>query len=181
MIYNSYIWKNAILKKVEEMNAINLSEEDIDENMLDILEFNIMSSAFYYRKLMDSNKLTDTCDTYNFKVKSFKCIKEPNIMNSHKIDKYYNLDLNKAENIQINSRILAGIIIHSFCFEFLMDENNKVKGFFLNSDKNKDISLYYISFDQYFEFLKKVSRDWATSIELEYDSKNCKYKYNYKK
>ena len=98
MIFDSQIWKRQLKKYRKTILTLNPDNEDD----LDKLEFLIMESAFAIRKLIDSNKLSDFCDNYRFKLIYYN-IKEVNFhidfLNNHHIDKFYDLSKKKRTEL----------------------------------------------------------------------------------
>ncbi len=155
MIYESYFWKNELLKSFQTICKFRYLKR-INEGSCVKVEKSIMLSAYIIRKLKDAEKIPIEFIEEIIRVKRFE-LKEKIIDHSnwHKIDKNYKLD--KHTTIEKEWKYFIDQIIHSFTFIFSYDENNIFDGFYINSDRSKNKELYFISIRDFIYLLLKIS------------------------
>lgn len=81
MVYESYPWKQELLRQKKSIIKYNTHEEYLKPNDLayTMVERGIFYSAFIIRKLIDCNgKMSDAADNYTFRVQAIKPLKEIN-------------------------------------------------------------------------------------------------------
>lgn len=167
MIYDSFFWKEKLNKQLKSAKVL-LSAKNLNEKKLNQLEYFSFTSAFCVRKLIDSNKLSNYCKNYSIKVKQHNCIKMPDFLNRDNIDTLYNI-IDTIES-SINIKGLCNLLIHSYCFIFGYDENDKIESFFVNSDYHKNKNITCVLFIDWIKYLELVISDDICEVSLKRDS-----------
>ena len=155
MISESYFWKKELLKSFQTLAKFRIQKRRNEASFVNS-EKAIMISAYIIRKLTDANKIPINFLNEKIQIKTFLPItRSINRFNCFRVDEVYNLNDYFFEIKDI--RFLLNQLIHSFIFEFAINENNLVNGIFLNSDKNKDKKIYYIEYEWVLTQILKIS------------------------
>ena len=93
--------------------------------------------------------------------------KQIHLLNWDQIDRLY--DLEDSNSVKINIISLCNQFIHSYVFVPELSESNRLKGFFIASDWQKDNSLYYIDVDVVINLFESVGNDYPYQSNYEYD------------
>ena len=177
MIYNSRYWKNKLLvlyqKYTKSLKYINF------ENKEDFVEYYCFESAFIIRKLIDSNKLSNYCDSRAIGVNRYliQDSKNVTIFNRDRVEKLYDFSKYNREDKKV--RDICNSLIHSFCFTVLWDENFRESfKFLVSSDHDKDKYIYEVSFENWDAIVWEVITDDICSTSWEKPEKNYNDKKN---
>ncbi|NMG83155.1 MAG: hypothetical protein GIS02_02985 [Methanosarcinales archaeon] len=161
MIYESFYWKKELydcfrslakfrqLRRITELSCVKIEKA-------------LMIGAYIVRKLNEAEKIPP--DFLKQKVTVSKYKNKKNLidhMNWHRFESNYNLE--KYTKEEKDWRYLINQIIHSFSFSFSYDDNGKLDGFFVNSDRSKDKSLYFVSIENILCLFLKISEGDITS------------------
>ena len=167
MIDDSWIWKNELKKELDEFYRFseNKTTSVSDDYFMLRCEKFFFISAFIIRKLNEANKLSDELNSKDFNCIKYQRIKQDNLidyLNRHHFVKFYNLE--KEEKSSVKLKDFCNYLIHSFVFNPVMEDNYKLCGFFINSDKIKDKFLYYIEYNSFIELINDVINDDITDL-----------------
>jgi hypothetical protein len=188
MIYDSYVWKKTLKKDLKQINIFLLkyySKNDNgsklnDEAFIRLQKFFVFSSIII-RKLVEANKISDEIMTNSVKISIHEKINENEItfFNDYKIDEFYDLDNPKKGTVSIVN--LTNSFIHSFHFMpnydwKVIDENldeddsenlklEKLNGVYFSTDKTKNKTLYYITFEDFEKIINLIIKDNIVSME----------------
>jgi hypothetical protein len=162
MIYESFYWKKElyncfqILTKSRQLKRINeLSYVKIEKAL--------MIGAYIVRKLDEAEKIPPDFLKQKVTISKYECKRDLiDHINWHRVDSNYNLE--KSTKEENDWSYLINQIIHSFSFLFSYDDNGKLDGFFLNSDKSKDKYLYFVSIENILYLFLKISEGKITII-----------------
>ena len=131
MIYVSLPWKNELKRIKKYLESNNLYDKKGIANDTKIFHFekNIFISAFIIRKLIESDKMSDYIDNLSIKVKIYKPNKHIDKLHCNIDEDEY--DWNKIEKKDISIKDIANYLIHSYVFNFsINDKDCKVESFF---------------------------------------------------
>jgi len=163
MIYESYIYKNDLLKIAQRMEK-RLEQKRWSDHSLFLFEKDIFLAFFIIRKLIEAKtKLTQ--EVTNTKVeleKFFPTGKEPTIKNDHKFHELY--DLNKSNKCKRDIYDICGDIIHSYIFAPCFDDKGRICEFYFNSFKHRTKGLFAFKLLQLIEIFKKFGNDHPSSL-----------------
>ena len=161
MISESYYWKKELyncfrslakfrqLKRITELSCVKI-------------EKSLMIGAYIVRKLYEAEKFPPDFLKQKITVSKYECkIDLIDHMNWHRVDSNYNLE--KLIKEEKDWMYFINQIIHSFSFFFFYDDNGKLDGFLLNSDKSKNQYLYFISLESILYLFLKISEGDITS------------------
>jgi hypothetical protein len=188
MIYDSYVWKKTLkndLKKIKTFLLKYCSNDDNgsksnDEAFIRLQKFFVFSSIII-RKLIEANKISDEVMTNSVKISTHEKINENEItfFNDYKIDEFYDLDNPKKGTMSIVN--LTNSFIHSFHFmpdydwkviDESLDEDDyenlkleKLNGVYFSTDKTKDKTLNFITFEDFEKIINLIIKDNIVSME----------------
>ena len=162
MIFESSPWKQQLLRDAGTLKRISkIPLEDGNEDvLLTRLERLIFLGAYSMRKLHESGKLsTDwtktrlSCSRFEFVGKS-----PPTFLDSHKIERFY--DLANPLDVRMPSDEFCDRVVHSFIFSPLVDEEGRVEGFHLTSDRLKKQCLWFIPLAEVIALMVRTGKDY---------------------
>jgi len=144
MIYDSYPWKSELVKirKYLERNYMYDMEGNVNDLKRFYFEKNLFYSAFIIRKLIESDRMSDYIDNMNIKVKAYKPKRHVNRINCFMDNDMYNLE--EYTKITLPIKEITNFLIHSYVFDICINDDLKVKSFFVSSDYDRNKNLYEI-------------------------------------
>ena len=182
MIYESYPWKQDLLRRKNLILKYNTSEY-FDENYdrtYTIIEKAIFYSAFIIRKLIDcGGKLSDEADEYSLTAFAIKPLKQ--IDRLHRWPENDSHDWADQNKLLILGKTLCNSLIHSYLFFIEFNKDNVVESFFVSSDYDKNKILYRVPLYEWIQYINFIASDNITQLETHYSSKHGDYIYMYKK
>jgi len=167
MIWESSIWKEEIQKELDDFYCYLKSEPDIENEYFSLrVEKIFFVSAFIIRKLIESNKISDELLAKQYSAHKYKRITKESLidfLNCHHVDEFY--DLQCPELCTFRIKEICNLLIHSFVFILSLDENLKLIGVFINSDRLKNSWLYELNIEIFFKIISDVTNDDIVSME----------------
>lgn len=164
MIKKTKYWIGDLTENIKFISTcidkeIPFCEEESDELLLE-LEKRIMMSCYIIRKLNESKKIPD--ELYKNEVdlvfypRNKKELSSPDTIH---IEKNHDMKNGKIQNKHFS--YVANQIIHSHYFEICQYFDEKISGFFFNSDRSRKNGVYYVRLDDFFEALTDVAQVYA--------------------
>ena len=152
MIYESYPWKQDLLRRkrlILKYNCANLLSED---SAYTVIEKAVFYSAFIIRKLIDCRvKVSDEVDAYKFTLKGFRPRKNVDVMHRWPDENSHDWE-HETTAYTKSGKEICNWLIHSHIFFFGFDEDGKVESFFVSSDRDKNEMLYCIELKDWIEY-----------------------------
>jgi len=172
MIHESFYWKYELYKYFIILANFRFLKKPIEQSFVRI-EKAILFGGYIIRKLDEAQKIPPDFLTDRINIRKYKC-KTYLIdhRNSHRVDSNYDLD-----NFVLEKRDYSFIInqiIHSFNLVYSFDESDRLDGIYVNSDKTKLASLYYLSLRDILFLFLKISEGDITSATLSREYLNNK-------
>jgi len=162
MIWESCYWKEPLLKYRNYLLRFRCNNTT-GEKTLSGLEKRIFLSFYSIRKLIDADKLSTANVNSSWPVFSYRNVSRVDLMNWHKINVKYDLE---QENLETRSlRWICNQVIHSFVFALGFEDDGKLYGFFISSDKKRNKALYQIRRKQILDILKLIGNDYPEHID----------------
>ncbi|MEA5448296.1 hypothetical protein VB780_06940 [Leptolyngbya sp. CCNP1308] len=173
MIYESRFWKNDLLKQANSLRS-RMLQKRWPEASFARLEQDMMLGFYSIRKLIESKKLSDAVANQSLEALSYEWMGEPvTLINKNKIEKLYNL--NSGHKIQKKLIFFCHQFIHSYIFEVLFDENYRLNGIFISSDKERNKALYLVKLQSVIDIFEQVGSDYPTNLEYTINFKTLEY------
>ncbi len=154
MIWESGYWKSDLIKDADMLNK--WSKKKPSDRQYVLFEKKIFIAAFSIRKLLEAEKIGSDFPMWTFGVSKFlKKTKDPiDYMNSHKIDKFYDLDKEIKDSLSIPS--LCNKLIHSYIFSLKVNESEEIISFLFTSDETKEECIYEMNLEKFTNLLKWI-------------------------
>ncbi len=172
MIYESYPWKQDLLRRKKLFIAYNTYEnfQKNDERTFTVLEKAIFYSAFIIRKLIDCrDKTSDEADKYTIEVEKRIPLQSINLMNRWPDENMCNWNQLQKENV--NGKDICNWLIHSYIFFFSQNANEMVDGFFVSSDYDRNKAIYFVDINDWLDYMDFIGNDDICCIKMRYDEK----------
>lgn len=200
MIHESYYWRNELIKISGKIQKKIKVQKSWSNSKYAKLEKNLMIGFYIIRKLMEGNKLTNKLGSSNFQLKEYKSSKlNITLLNNHRF--YENYDLQNHKIVKRDLKFLINQFVHSYTFvpiidivnedilKILKDENlsedeqndiynnseKELIGILINTDSNKNTSLFEIGIKSIIDIFTKVGECNVTRIEMTFNPKKGDY------
>lgn len=166
MIWESWPWKKDLERRSAALNK-RINQTRWLESSLANVEQDVFLSAYIIRKLLDAKKLSDEVESIALHAKySIRTGRVPDIMNWHRFEEFY--DLAHPTAVDVCLRDFCDQIIHSFVF-MVAASSPGLEGFYVASDRERWLGLYYFDIKDAIRVLKRVARDGIASVHRERD------------
>lgn len=169
MIENSTLWKEDLKRYRDEFIRYNVLEHLLteDDHAFDYLQRAVFYSAFIIRKLLDSpGKVSDAVDNYLLKVNSINTKKRFDVLYADPDE--YSHDWDHPQTMEKPGREVCNWLIHSFLFNFSVDDNGIANGFIVSTDKDRNKRLYHVDIENWLSYMDYVISDTITHLRIEY-------------
>lgn len=170
MVYESYTWKQDLLRRKRLFLKYNTGEQFAknEDSAYTVLEKTVFYSAFIIRKLIDClGKTSDEADQYVLHIKKYRPLKEVNIM--HRWPNANSYDWDHPQNVTVKGKDICNWLIHSYIFFFIFSEDGSVEGFAVASDFDRNKALYYVSVAYWLEYMTYIANDYVVTLNSLYD------------
>ena len=173
MIYESELWKEEALKIAVRLER-RYNQKRWSERSFFNLEKEIFIGMFSVRKLMESNKVSDSVLKKLVKLSAYPSGNKPiTLLNQHKYPELY--DLYAGEKEAVTYKDICNQFIHSSIFSPFIPSGKSLVGFFIASDYLKKKKLYYIQLKVVIEILKSVGNNYPIQLNIHFDEKKKDY------
>lgn len=167
MIWESWHWKQPLLKMADRLAQFKASNELSDEELAQV-ERDIFIGFYSVRKLLEAPaKITDKTHNLSVPLRKHPNLKRVTWRNNHRIDELY--DLSKSWQEMRDVMFVCGRIIHSFVFAPCQSENGGLHGVFFSSDADKEKCLYFVCIDELISLFRQVGNDDPCDIKWSRD------------
>lgn len=163
VIYESRHWKIPLLRSATWLERVRL-DRDTDERSLVRVERELFVGFYAIRKLLDTFKVSPSTRTMAFSLKSSPCVKTVDYMNAHKIDELFDLEVTNTE--QRDLTFLCNQFVHSYVFVTAQDEDGKLAGAYVSSDRARRDRLYFVELAHILRAFRTVGKDYPRSQRM---------------
>lgn len=173
MIYESHPWKQSLLKDADIIERWSVKQTHSEYRSM-LIEKKIFLSAFAIRRLIESHKITDKNQKLSIPCHKF-IAKKSNIdlLNRHDLERHYKFNSGRKHSLRIG--FLCNQIIHSFVFEFLIeDAGSSIQGFFVCSDMEKNKALYEVRICDYLSWIRAIGNDNPSQLHIRRSQRGIK-------
>jgi hypothetical protein len=138
-----------------------------------------MFGFYSIRKLTESAKLTDQVSQMTVALRSHSATgRRVHLLNLHRIDKLY--DFEKSQTRTVLLPFLCNQIVHSYVFSIYFDEERRLAGVFVSSDRERSKELLEVSIETIIDIFERVGRDEANvAVTFRFDEKKGDYIYRF--
>lgn len=168
MIWESSNWKEPLLTSANYLRRVRLKEGTSGRTCVRI-EKEIFIGFYSIRKLLDTFKVSDATKAMTFHLSTHKSRHQVDYLNWHKLQQNYDLSASTAETHDI--RFLCNQFIHSYVFIPAEEEDGRLHGFFVASDRDKGKKCYFVELAQIVKAFRVVGNDYPARSEMERDPK----------
>lgn len=126
-----------------------------------------LSFCLHHQETTRCKKLSDEVESIALHAKySIRTGRVPDIMNWHRFEEFY--DLAHPTAVDVCLRDFCDQIIHSFVF-MVAASSPGLEGFYVASDRERWLGLYYFDIKDVIRVLKRVARDGIASVHRKRD------------
>lgn len=173
MIYESKFWKDDLLKRAKSLRS-KATQKRWTEISSARLEQTILLGFYSVRRLIEAKKLSDSVVNQNITASAYTWKGQPvTRMNWLDIDKLYGLD--SPQTVVKNLLFFCHQFVHSYIFVEYFNDEHKLNGVFVSSDRERYQVLYSLEIDAIIKIFEQVGNDHPTNVVLTYNSKKQDY------
>jgi hypothetical protein len=171
MFYNSFDWKKELstqarkLKLLKHKYWFNSISHKVDRA--------ILLSAIIIRKLIESDKLSNSADEY--KLQAYTYAPRRHVDKLHRWVEDGDYEWGEHKKVLIPAKDICNSIIHSYTYSLYFTESRKLVGFFVSSDFDRNKLLYEVDFDSWIKYLEYIANDDVIAIDLHFNEKKDDY------
>lgn len=194
MIHESYYWRKELIKISRKIQKKIKVQKNWSNSKYAKLEKNLMLGFYIIRKLMEANKLTNKLGSSKFQLKEYKNSSvNITLLNNHRF--YENYDLQNHKVVKRDLKFLINQFVHSYTFAPIIDiteknilnrledenlseeEQNEIYdnsekeliGILINTDCNKNTSLFEIDIKSIIDIFTKIGECNVTHFEMKFN------------
>lgn len=168
MIFESAPWK-ALLARDAELVGRWAVKAPTDRRTF-LIERKLFLSAYAIRKLAEDHKLSTATLSASVAVRLARPLKPGFSGVLHWIDRYF--DLANPVRHTLNWRRVLNMMIHSSTFAEAVDDEGRVTGFLVTSDKEVGRGLIQVELNDFLKLMRAVSDDYPSVVRQTRDSKD---------
>ncbi|WP_374459478.1 hypothetical protein [Chryseobacterium taeanense] len=156
MINESYSWKKELHRSYIDIVKFSFKKNRNDRDYV-VLEKSLMMGAYICRKLHESEKLPPQFLKSREAIKTSKVLdgKIVDGLNSHKVDKNYNLS--KSLQIEKDWEFILNQLIHSFVIFYILNDKDELDCLLINSTYSKDKEILLIPIGIIYKIFLSIS------------------------
>lgn len=163
MIDESYYWKKSLISAAVWLRRLRVTDASQARSLVR-LEREVFIGFYSIRKLLDTMKVTDATRTTNFTIQYSPCIRKVDYVNCHRISELYDLDSVSTEGRDLV--FLCNQFIHSYVFAPVLEEDSRVAGFYVSSDRIRQQKVYFVELAQVLMAFRAVGHDDPREIRM---------------
>lgn len=159
MIWDSKEWKEQLLTTASWLTKVRIAENTRESTYVR-LEREVLLGAYSVRKLLDTLKVKDSTKRICLGIDRYENRVRVSHLNMHKIAEAYDLSSKRSE--ERNLRFICDRFIHSYVLIPGADSNDRLEGFFVTTDRDRNTKLYWVPLDVLLKMFRMVGRDYPT-------------------
>jgi hypothetical protein len=169
MIWESGYWKEDLIKDADIL--MRWARKKPSNRQYVLFEKKVFISAYSIRKLLEAEKIGPDFPMWTFGVSKFlkKTRDKIDYMNSHHIERFYDLDTPIKDSISI--AFLSDKLIHSYIFSLKFNESGEVTAFLFTSDNSKEEYIYEMQIENFANLLQWIGYSDVINCHQVRDSK----------
>lgn len=165
VIWDSSPWRDHLTTEVHALRRRAKSKRTTEKRSL-LIERTVFFAAYTMRRLDDANKLSSSWRGTAVKCSQYPALGErPNQINWHHLEKFYNIS--KPITSTIGARHFCDLVIHSYIFVECVQEDRKIEGFFITSDKKVTHALWLFSVNAIAELMERTAGDDPSTVIMD--------------
>jgi hypothetical protein len=171
MIFESWPWRQSLLRDADTL--ARWGRNNPSDRRAFLIEQKVFNGAYAMRKLCEAKKLSSRFDDSAIKCLRYPCSARVEIthQNEHKFSEHYDF-FNDPRSCTISFKRLINMIIHSFTFAEVSDDDGYVQALLITSDRDRSAGLWRIEFSDFVELMRSVGNDSPSTIHAVRDSQS---------
>ncbi len=165
MIWESYYWKNDLLKQAQSLRKRKQQHRWPEASFARVNQ-TVMLGFYSIRKLIEAAKLSNATIDQQLQLATYpwRGNKPVHKMNWDKIDELYDLTSSSHETHDL--LFICHQIVHSFVFTFsFYDKDGGLAGLLFTSDRHRHQRLYGLGIDHVIDLFEQVGKDYPNEVK----------------
>lgn len=163
MIHESSYWKDDLIRLADRLE-LRLVQTRWGSKNLYTLEKEIFIGFYSVRKLIESNKISNSIISKKYEVKEF--LYNGNLESIMTYFKTSDYNFSNCKKSQISISILCNQFIHSYHFIPFLPNGKNLIGFFFCSDYKRTSGIYFITLFDIVDIYRKVGNNNPKSFTI---------------
>jgi len=165
VIWESEPWRSHLLASARDL-AKRAKTKRMTERRSVFVEEAVFFGAYVMRKLDDSHKLSTSWRGTALECKRFPPTgrRRPNLMDWHHIDRHF--DLSKPQSDTMSARDYCDLVVHSFIFMELLNDDRSIEAFYITSDKLRGKGIWQFGLNTVIDLMAKTAKDWPAVARM---------------
>lgn len=160
MILDSSYWKDDLLKLADKLER-RLIQKRWSEKSFYTLEKEIFLGFFSIRKLIESNKISESIATKTYRIYEFP--KNKNIESIVSINPKNDFEFGKTTQVDITIAALCNQFIHSYHFVPFIPEGKALIGFIFCSDYKRKTGIYMMTIFDVVDIYRQAGNNYPST------------------
>ncbi len=160
MILDSSYWKDDLLKLADKLER-RLIQKRWSEKSFYTLEKEIFIGFFSIRKLIESNKISESIATKTYQIYEFP--KNKNIESIISINPKNDFEFGKKTQVDITIAALCNQFIHSYHFVPFIPEGKALIGFIFCSDYKRKTGIYMMTIFDVVDIYRQTGNNYPST------------------
>lgn len=178
MIYDSWTWKKDLRKCIAQLKWLKKLKychalDSFFNRVYHCFDREVLYSAIIARKLIESDKLSDAADSFQFDVVVHRPRRNVDKLHRWIEDGDYEWDSTAKESVL--GKNICNSIIHSYVYCLFLDEKTNIGGFFVSSDFDRNKLLYQVNLNSWIDFLEYIADDDVVSTTFRFNKGKMEY------
>lgn len=178
MIYDSRTWKKDLRKCIAQLKWLKKLKyyhalDSFFNRVYHCFDREVLYSAIIARKLIESDKLSDAADSFQFDVVVHRPRRNVDKLHRWIEDGDYEWDSTAKESVL--GKNICNSIIHSYVYCLFLDEKTNIGGFFVSSDFDRNKLLYQVNLNSWIDFLEYIVDDDVAATTFHFNKGKKEY------
>jgi hypothetical protein len=145
LIWDSAPWKQGLVRYTQLIDKWR-RQTRLTERTCYLIERETFVAFYSIRKLIEAQKISRRVldDPVTVIAHSVKAKTSPDLLSSHRVDKFYDLRSTAEKAVSLDRVFLCNQFIHSFILALIISDDGSFSGFFVNSDRTKSKVVYRV-------------------------------------
>ena len=175
LIYESQEWKRELIRQKHFLNLyskLKWTERRFAKHAHKI-DLSLLVSAIIIRKLIESDNLSDDADNYKLNVVVYNPRKH--IDKLHKWVEDGDYEWGECQDLSVPAKTICNSLIHSYAYCPEFSEQDKLSGFSIASDFDRNKLIYEVKLSNWIAYLNFIASDSVCELSMHLDEKKNDY------
>jgi hypothetical protein len=172
MTWESSPWRQSLLRDAGTL--ARWGRKNPSDRRAFLIEQKVFNGAYAIRKLYQAKKLSSSFDDLTIECLIYPCrAKKISLQDAHKWNDHYDFEASRPDTIR--AKRLIDMIIHSFTFAEVIDNDGYVEALLITSDRVRYTGLWQIELSDLVTLMRSVGEDSPSSCHAVLDRESSEW------